>query len=840
MNLDGIKNGILLMTDPNTSTLKTQVVFEQEIASQKTKDHILSGNGDNSINKKEKPYNIYYLIQVNDPGFRLSAKSARKAGVKAEFLSWGWVYKNKEDAEEVAKRWTDGKRELKVVNWFDPRLDAIWNGSTDEARLAKKAIKHELESDKANKKRQEIILQCHPLHYSWLCCEKIPDNLSSNEKKAHAFFKPIWDEMAEKEKDIDLLEADIARENEDIEEEKKEKQKGEKFPWNEIEIPFGYEIKNDGVWKVSSSAKKNENKSDTDESQVEVKICNPVWVAGRSRDYAGSNSGLIIRWVDMDAITRETCIERRKLHTTGNPIAEELAHNNLAIVPGKEKDLSRYLSAFTTNKTYRAVKSLGWLENPTGDLLYVSKKHTFRNHKTNLQEEIIFQPETISGGPSSLECRGTLAEWKENIAAPCRGNSVPIFLMSHALSGTIVKYADTGSTGIHVSGLTSRGKTTAAQVAASTMGCAADPSYAPKLSIIKRWLATANALESLASQSTDSVLVLDEIGQCPGSDLDKVIYNLFGGRGKERLTQQSQQRATRDWCTVVISTGEKTLQERLAETNSKTPAGLFVRFIDIHVNEVFTDYHLENHKTFVDKLKRDCGLFYGSAANAFIQNIVDIYKNSQDLRESISKGCAELANDISCGAPLSQEHSRVLKIFSFATLAGVWASEWGVFPYSREEIVSSARSLFEKWHNGNQKQTEDVRCICSVRDYYLKKRDSAFRPRYLNDMDIKRFGDVYGYTTTEGKFYLTEEGLKEASGVSRKVAQKALFQRGYLLKEESQNRYDSRKTIDGIGSPRVFVISEKISISTRKRYDFGNFLGKSKSGKIFGKIYISK
>lgn len=384
----------------------------------------------------------------------------------------------------------------------------------------------------------------------------------------HAFYKPLWDKTFEEQERLKLKEADIAREEEDLDESKN----NENRRWNGIEIPFGYELNNTGVWKEflsSPNSKKNIENDEENQTVNKVKICDPAWVAGRSRDYAGSNSGLIIHWVDMDAITRETCIERRKLHATGNQVAEDLAHNNLAIVPGKEKDLLKYLAAFTTSKTYRAVKSLGWLENPTGDLLYVSKTKTFRKLKTNFDEEIVFQPETVSGGASAFECKGTLEEWKEIISKPCRGKTVPIFLQSHALSGTIVKYADTGSTGIHLSGFTSRGKTTAAQIAASTIGCGADPSNAPKLTTIKRWLATANALEGLASQSTDSALILDEIGQCPGSDLDKVIYNLFGGRGKERLNQQGQQRATRDWCTVVISTGEKTLQERLTETNSK-------------------------------------------------------------------------------------------------------------------------------------------------------------------------------------------------------------------------------------------------------------------------------
>ncbi len=751
---------------------------------------------------------IFYLLQVNgDPEFRLNSKSARKKDVKTEFLPEGWVYQNIKDAEEVAKRWTKGKRKLHVVRWYEPRLDAIWNGSKDQARLAKKSIKLEIDTHRLNKKKEEIELQCYSegLHHSWLCAEFLSEEMSEKDKKIHAHFKPLWDKTFEEQAEINLRADDIARETEDYNDAKEEKSNS----WANCTIPSGYVLDEKGVWKVT---KNQATESEKEASETIIKISDPLWVEGRSRDYSGSNSGLIICWVDMDAITRKTCIERRKLHVTGNPIAEELAHNNLAIVPGKEKELIKYLSAFTIDKTYRSVKSLGWLENPHGDLIYVSKNRTFRSRDSHTQEEFIFQTGIISENPAPFECNGTLEEWKEHIAIPCHGNKLPIFLQSAALAGTIVKHADTGSYGFHVSGITSRGKTTAAQTATSTTGCGADPAIAAKLSIIRRWLATANALESIAAQSNDSVLVLDEIGQCPNADLDKVIYNLFGGRGKERLTQQAAQKATRDWCTVVISTGERTLEERLKETNSKAPAGLFVRFIDLHIEmEAFDDYHGEDHKAFTDKLKMNSGLFYGTPAAAFTQKIVDIAKTPQDLRERISNGCTSIAKEIATKSHLSQEHSRVLKLFSFTALVGIWASEWGIFPYSREEVINSARILFEKWLGGNQKQSEDIKCICAIRDYYLKKRDSAFRPCDLPENEIKRFSDIYGYTTKLGKFYLTKEGFEQAlGGLNKTLAKKNVFKKNYLLKEESPTRYDSKKTISGIGSPRVFVFSEKI------------------------------
>lgn len=175
-----------------------------------------------SQHPSKKP-ELYYLIQIEgDPKFRLTAKSARKNGVKAEFLPAGWVYQSKKDAEEVANRWTQGKRKLYIVEmWDEQRLNAIWNGSKDEARLARKSIRVEIDSDRENKKRQEIILQCHksPLHPSWLYSNDISKlesaGCSEIEIQAYKYFKPLWDKTNEEKNEIDLRTADIAREEED-------------------------------------------------------------------------------------------------------------------------------------------------------------------------------------------------------------------------------------------------------------------------------------------------------------------------------------------------------------------------------------------------------------------------------------------------------------------------------------------------------------------------------------------------------------------------------------------------------------------------------------------------
>ena len=165
--------------------------------------------------------NYYYLIQVKgDPTFRLTAKSARNGGAIAEFTAAGWVYKDKKDAEEVATRWTQGKRTLVAVKWYEPLLDKVWGDSKEEARLAKKEISLEIKKLENNKQINLLTVQCAQggIHWSVLCgpIENLPEDCSEKDRKVYELLKPQWDKAKEEEKENDLRLSDLRMESEDL------------------------------------------------------------------------------------------------------------------------------------------------------------------------------------------------------------------------------------------------------------------------------------------------------------------------------------------------------------------------------------------------------------------------------------------------------------------------------------------------------------------------------------------------------------------------------------------------------------------------------------------------
>ena len=267
-------------------------------------------------------------------------------------------------------------------------------------------------------------------------------------------------------------------------------------PWEGLEdtLPSGYDLRPDGLYQ-----RKNES--------GEVRISGPVWVTAKTRNDQGGEWGMVICWLDPDGTTHTQAFARQLLHDTrGAAIARTLADGGLEIAPGCERALLGYLGGCDPEARLEAVSKLGWVN---GDrLAYVLPEHVLHAGDT---AGIIYQPERYSPTLVTMRPRGTLAQWQENVARPCEGNPILIFGLLAALAAPLLKHAGMDSGGFHLYGNSSTGKTTALQCAASVWGCGADPATSDG-SHIRKWHATANALEGIAAAHNDGLLALD--GHC--------------------------------------------------------------------------------------------------------------------------------------------------------------------------------------------------------------------------------------------------------------------------------------------------------------------------------------
>ena len=141
---------------------------------------------------------------------------------------------------------------------------------------------------------------------------------------------------------------------------------------------------------------------------------------------------------------------------------------------------------------------------------------------------------------------GTLAEWQEQVAALCAGNSRLAFAVCCALAAPLLRLTGTGGGGFHLRGESTDGKTTVMKVAASVCG---------GTDYWHSWRATGNALEGIASRHNDALLPLDELREVAPREAGMIAYMLANGQGKGRARTDGEVRNRRHWTLLLFSTG---------------------------------------------------------------------------------------------------------------------------------------------------------------------------------------------------------------------------------------------------------------------------------------------
>jgi putative DNA primase/helicase len=181
---------------------------------------------------------------------------------------------------------------------------------------------------------------------------------------------------------------------------------------------------------------------------------------------------------------------------------------------------------------------------------------------------------------SGFAKRGTLAEWTQNVSTLCEGNKILTLALCVGLSGVLLRRLKHFNTAIiNFIGKSSIGKTTALHVAASVWG-------EPK-KFIQQWRSTSNALEAVAESYNDCLLILDELGQVQAKDIGNTVYMLGNSKGKSRMNADSELKKNKEWTLSILSSGEVSIADKIAESKEKVKAGQLIRYIFWHVNGFF-------------------------------------------------------------------------------------------------------------------------------------------------------------------------------------------------------------------------------------------------------------
>ncbi|MBW2187332.1 MAG: DUF927 domain-containing protein, partial [Deltaproteobacteria bacterium] len=471
----------------------------------------------------------------------------------------------------------------------------------------------------------------------------------------------------------------------------------------------------------------------------------------------------------------------------------------LNIAPGSKArhSLSEYLQTVTPALKVLCVSKTGWHGKN-----YITTTESIGAEST---EPIIFQSPSANFTESGKA--GTLESWQQQIAKYCIGNSRLLLAVSAGFSSVIAKPLSIEGGGFHFRGRSSTGKTTALHVANSILG-------QPEL--IRRWRATDNGLEGVATSCNDSLLCLDEIEELSAKAAGSVAYMLANGSGKQRANRNGESRAAQQWRVVFLSTGEIALSDHIKAGGNTVRAGHEVRIVDLLADTghhgIFEDLHgFDGGADLSRHLVEAAEQNHGHALEAFIKKFVENREQALKVLRPLIERIAKTITPPNADGQVQRVASR----FATVAAAGELAAMWEIVPWSEGEAMEGIDACFKSWlsERGGVSSQESTEAIKQVRKFIEQHGSSRFSIR-AEDKIINRAGFIK--TKGDEKYYcILPVTFREdvCKGLNHKVVAEALQTHGHLLPEgDSDNGRPDRKERppEGKSSQRVFVISESI------------------------------
>jgi putative DNA primase/helicase len=564
----------------------------------------------------------------------------------------------------------------------------------------------------------------------------------------------------------------------------------------------------------------------------------PVWVCSRldvealTRDQDGQGWGYLLTFADPLGRRKQWAMPARMLATDGGEYRGALLGLGLRIAtsPAARNLLTQYIQTRDPGEYATCTDRVGW--HQSGDRqVFVLPHETIGDDA----ERVVFQTE--SGQENTFRVKGTAEQWRQRVAALCVGNSRLAFAVASAFAGPLLRPAGVESGGFHFRGDSSSGKTTALKVAASVYG---GPSY------LQRWRTTDNALEAIAAQHCDGLLILDELAQVDPKTAGECAYMLANEQSKARATRTGTPRARLSWRLLFLSAGELGLADHMAEGMKRARTGQEVRMADIPADAgagmgAFENLHgREGGADFARHLTGQAGTVYGAAGRAWLQWLTE---NADGLKARIRDAVGILARQIVPEAASGQVE-RVGARFALVGAAGELATAAGLTGWPVGESERAARECFNAWlaARGGIGNGEVSAMLRQVRRFLEAHGEGRFTwwhraaddhsAKTLNRAGLRRMLNEHGEPIKTNSQHLVEYGEKMPAALGEHVTveyfvlsevfkaeicqgfdpqavARVLADHGCLVTTEP-GRYSVKHRLPGLGSARCYRISATI------------------------------
>lgn len=456
-------------------------------------------------------------------------------------------------------------------------------------------------------------------------------------------------------------------------------------------------------------------------------LCAPLAVVASGRNVQHASWSRCIEFLDPESVIQRSFVLEKDLALGFNKVLADLCDQGLKIARGTSvrRQLYELIAGWVPEGSYETTDRLGWADETCkafvlGDKRVVGKANT-----------VFLNPIASEGSPAMTQ-KGTLGNWRNEVAERCMGNTILTTSVSLAFAGPLLELLEKDSVGMHLRGGSSSGKTTAMGAAVSVWG-------SPNL--MQSWRATANALESVAATCNGSLLALDELGLVSGREVGDAVYTLANGQGKVRSSSTGRLQPQKKWRLTMLSTGEISLADKMAEAGKKTMTGQEVRLIDVTADTrrygVFDNLHSASDSAeFARDLKQATTEAFGTAGPAFVKCLIANKRHRERFRQNAVK-YAKTWHEALDGAA-SGPIERVLGHFAIIALAGELATKFGITGWEQGAAFKSAFELSREWAEAQD----------GPERWQLKAAEERTRA-FLQTNGLARFEDAGGVPVTD-------------------------------------------------------------------------------------------
>ena len=362
--------------------------------------------------------------------------------------------------------------------------------------------------------------------------------------------------------------------------------------------------------------------------------------------------------------------------TSKEELRKKMAMHGVAVT--RMEELMSYMTTWVnelqaTSKAIDAHKQFGWVGDEFNSFVLGDQEifaNTIRHNP----------PSTATAGLfHSFKPRGTLKDWIDMANFYDRdGFELHQYIVGTGFGSVLMEMCPVACGGFHVhsndSGL---GKTTAMYVAASIWGN-------PKDLVIENQ-DTKNSMMLRGEVYHNLPLYIDEVTNAKGEELSNLIYQLAGGKQRNRMTSggnNTERVRGKPWSLIAVTTGNASIIEKISMIKN-APKAEAQRMLETKAVRLFPK---SQDKSLTDRHAINAETIYGHAGVIYVQFLIS---NIEEVKKLLGKVRAR----IDTAAGLTSEN-RFWSAKAAATITGVLiAKKLGLVNYDTTKLTAYAVSL---------------------------------------------------------------------------------------------------------------------------------------------------